>query len=110
MYPDVFFLVVPLVYVALQFDSLNRFEGSWRRAALGPLVFMMAAFTLQVLTAPGFPDLAARLPMLAMITSCGYLTGLILVHDRALRQAIEVEALAEMERSGENVVALRDYR
>lgn len=100
-------LVVPIIYVALQFIALSEFRDRWRQAAVVPVAIMSGIFALHVLSASLMPVASALLPLAGMTLASVYLTLLILLHDHRKSGDLRRD---EAVLGSENVVNISDYR
>ena len=75
-----FILVVPILYVALQWAALHKMKDGWQTAALLPAVFMAAALILMVVGLLTSVDLALVALMLGLPLATAYLLVLWPLH------------------------------
>ena len=73
-------LLLPLVYITLQWAALSRMQGGWQVAALMPAVFMAAALGLMVVGIVAQMDLAAMVLMVGLPLATLYLIILWPLH------------------------------
>lgn len=73
-------LIVPVLYVVLQWAALNKMRDGWHVAALLPAVVMFAALLLMVVGIVAQVDLALLAVMLGLPIATAYLLVLWPLH------------------------------
>lgn len=73
-------LILPLIYVILQWAALARMEGRWQTAALMPAMFMAAALAAMAFGIAARIDAAALALMLGLPLATLYLLVLWPLH------------------------------
>ena len=73
-------LLLPLVYVALQWAALRRMRHGWQLAAIAPAAGMAAALAVLAVGIAIGADFAAVGLMLGLPLATGYLLVLLLLH------------------------------
>lgn len=80
MEPDTILLLVPILYVALQWSALRRMRHGWRWAATLPAAAMLAALAIFVLGIATNADMAAIWLVLGLPVATAYLVLLLPLH------------------------------
>lgn len=73
-------LIVPILYIVLQWTALSRMRDGWHVAALMPAVFMLAALILMVFGLLANADIALLALMIGLPLATGYLLILWPLH------------------------------
>ena len=73
-------LLLPLLYITLQWAALARMQGAWQVAALLPAIFMTAALGLMVVGIAAQADFAAMALMIGLPAATMYLVVLWPLH------------------------------
>ena len=73
-------LLLPLLYITLQWAALARMQGAWQVAALLPAIFMTAALCLMIVGIAAQADFAAMAVMFGLPAATIYLIVLWPIH------------------------------
>ena len=73
-------LIVPILYIVLQWTALSRMRNGWHVAALMPAVFMLAALLLMVVGLLANVDVALLALMIGLPLATAYLLVLWPLH------------------------------
>ena len=77
---DTVLILVPVLYVALQWSALKRMRDGWRWAATIPAAAMMAALAIFVVGIATNADMAAIWLVLGLPLATAYLVLLLPLH------------------------------
>ena len=77
---DTFLILVPVLYVALQWSALKRMRHGWRWAATIPAAAMVAALAIFVVGIATNADMAAIWLVLGLPVATAYLVLLLPLH------------------------------